>query len=62
MPKPQPGNGIRIDHSTFNQVQGDLNHYQIAGDLHTHDGEHGEWTFCTAALSSILKLRQVYLH
>jgi len=34
--------GIRIDRSTFNDVQGDLNHYHITGDLHTHDGEHGE--------------------
>lgn len=42
MPKPPAGDDIHIDHSTFNHVQGDLNHYQIAGDLHTHDGEHGE--------------------
>lgn len=42
MPKPPARDAIRIDHSTFNQVQGDLIHYQIAGDLHTHEGEHGE--------------------
>jgi len=42
MPKRPAADTIRIDHSTFNQVQGDLNHYQIAGDLHSHDGEHGE--------------------
>jgi hypothetical protein len=42
--KPLAGenDGIRIDRSTFNEVHGDLNHYHIAGDLHTHDGEHGE--------------------
>ena len=33
-----------IDHSTFNQVQGDWNHYQIAGDLYTgtDGGDQGE--------------------
>ena len=34
--------GICIDHSTFNHVHGNWNHYQIAGDLYTDDGEQGE--------------------
>ena len=50
---PPAGDSIRIDCSTFNQVQGDLNHYQIAGDLHTHEGEHGE----QRALSPITHLQ-----
>ncbi|KIM35685.1 hypothetical protein M413DRAFT_326868 [Hebeloma cylindrosporum] len=40
---------IHIDRSTFNHVHGDWNHYQIAGDVYTDDGERGLLALSKAA-------------